>query len=226
MAENKHFKDWLNDTKYDPFWLSGILGSGKSVVCAATLDHLLCMSRSGNDHIAFFFCQFDNADSLMARTILGALIRQCLSADALSQTVEAKLIKVFKGVSPGAEDLEEIFLEVARTSKAIRIVIDGLDECSRPARMVVLKLLHRLILSSESIVKVFLSSRDSMIGDIATVFDTCQQLTMDCEEARADISLYVNGIIEEKIEAGELEVGSVQLVQDIRNALVQESSGM
>jgi hypothetical protein len=49
---------------------------------------------------------------------------------------------------------------------------------------------------------------------------------MDCKEARADISLYVDGVIEDKIEAGELEVGSVQLVQDIRNVLIQESNGM
>lgn len=226
MSENKRFKDWLNDTRSNTFWLSGILGSGKSVVCAATLDHLLCMPRSGNDHIAFFFCQFDNTDSLIARTILGALIRQCLSADTLSQTIEAKLIEVLKGACPDAEDLEEIFLDVARTSKTIKIVIDGLDECSRPTRMVILKVLHRLISSSQSIVKVFLSSRDSLIGDIAAVFDTCQQLAMGCEEARADISLYVKGTIKEKIEANELEVGSVELAQDICDALIQGSNGM
>jgi NACHT domain len=225
MPEKEHFKAWLNDTESGTFWLSGILGSGKSVVCAATLDHLLCMPRGDKDYIAFFFCQFDNADSLMARTIIGALIRQCISADALSQTVEAKLIELFKSASPDAEDLEELFLDVVRASKAIKIVIDGLDECSRPARIVVLKLLRRL-LSSQPMVKVFLSSRDNMIGDIATVFDTCIQLTMDCEEALSDIPLYVNSIIEEKIEAGELEVGSVQLVQDIRNTLIQESNGM
>jgi hypothetical protein len=225
MLGNEHFNNWLNGTGSGTFWLSGILGSGKSVVCAATLDYLLCMPRGDKEHIAFFFCQFNNAESLMARNITGALIRQCISADTLSQTVEAKLIKLFKSASPDAEDLEELFLDVVRASKAVKMVIDGLDECSRPARIVVLKLLHRL-LSSQPIVKVFLSSRNSMIGDIATVFDTCLQLTMDCEEALADIPLYVNSIIEEKMEAGELEVGSDQLVQDIRNTLIQESNGM
>jgi hypothetical protein len=65
-----------------------------------------------------------------------------------------------------------------------------------------------------------------MLRDIAAVFDTCQQLAMGCEDARMDISMYVNGIIEEKIEAGELEFGSVELVQDIRTALIHESNGM
>ena len=225
MTENESFKNWLDDTKSGIFWLSGILGSGKSVVCAATLDHLLCMPRGDNDHIAFFFCQFDDADSLFARTIIGALIRQCLSADTLPQTVEAKMLDLFKSGSPDAEELEELFLDVVGASKTVKVLIDGLDECSRPARMVVLKLLSRLV-SSQSMTKVFLSGRDSMIGDIAIVFETCVQLSMGCEEARGDISLYVNGVIEDKIEAGELEVGSVQLVQDIRNVLIQESNGM
>jgi hypothetical protein len=225
VTENERFNTWLDDTKPGIFWLSGILGSGKSVVCAATLDHLLCVPRGDNDHIAFFFCQFDDSDSLSARTIIGALIRQCLSADTLPQTVEAKMLDLFKSGSPDAEELEEIFLGVVGVSKTVKIVIDGLDECSRPARTVVLKLLSHLV-SSQSMTKVFLSSRDSMIGDIAIVFETCVQLSMDCEEARADISLYVDGVIEDKIEAGELEVGSVQLVQDIRNVLIQESNGM
>jgi hypothetical protein len=225
VTENESLKTWLDDTKPGIFWLSGILGSGKSVVCAATLDHLLCMPRGDNDHIAFFFCQFDDADSLLTRTIIGTLIRQCLSADTLPQNVEAKMLDLFKSGSPDVEELEELFLDVVGTSKTVKILIDGLDECSRPARMVVLKLLSRLV-SSQSITKVFLSSRDSMIGDIAIVFETCVQSSMDCKEARADISLYVDGVIEDKIEAGELEVGSVQLVQDIRNVLIQESNGM
>ncbi len=225
MTENESFKNWLDDTKLGIFWLSGILGSGKSVVCAAALDHLKCMPRGDNDHIAFFFCQFDVADSLLTRTIIGTLIRQCLSADTLPQTVEAKMLDLFKSGSPDAEELEELFLDVVGASKTVKIVIDGLDECSRPARMVVLKFLSHLV-SSQSMTKVFLSSRDSMIEDIAILFDTCVQLSMGCEEALGDISLYVNGVIEDKIEAGELEVGSVQLVQDIRNALIRESNGM
>jgi hypothetical protein len=153
VTENESFKTWLDDTKPGIFWLSGILGSGKSVVCAATLDHLLCMPRGDNDHIAFFFCQFDDADSLLTRTIIGTLIRQCLSADTLPQNVEAKMLDLFKSGSPDVEELEELFLDVVGTSKTVKILIDGLDECSRPARMVVLKLLSRLV-SSQSITKV------------------------------------------------------------------------
>lgn len=135
------------------------------------------------------------------------------------------MLDLFKSGSPDAEELEELFLDVVGASKTVKVLIDGLDECSRPARMVVLKLLSRLV-SAQTITKVFLSSRDSMIGDIAIVFETCVQLCMGCEEARGDLSLYVNGVIEDKIEAGELEVGSVQLVQDIRSTLIQESNGM
>ncbi len=114
MTENESFKNWLDNTKSGLFWFSGILGSGKSVVCAATLDHLLCMPWGNNYHIAFFFCQFDDTDSLSARTIIRALIRQCLSVDTLTQTMEAKMLDLFKSGSPDAEELEEVFFGCCR----------------------------------------------------------------------------------------------------------------
>lgn len=195
-------------------------------ISAATINDLLCQLRNVDDHIGFFFCEYNNASSLTALTILACLIRQFLSADALSKTIEGRQKDLFKDTSPDAEDLGLLLTDVAATSRRIIFVIDGFDECTRADRLIVLKMLHGLVSSSRSIVKVFLSSRDDMIGDIARVFDTCQQMTMDCEEAQADIPTYINDVIVEKIGNGELEVGSIQLVQDIRDALIKGANGM
>lgn len=176
--------------------------------------------------MGFFFCEFDNASSLTARTVLGSLIRQCLSTDTLSRTVEGKLRDLFEGTSPDDEDLEQLLHDVVATSRTTIFAIDGFDECSKDDRMTILKMLHRLMFSSQSVIKVFLSSREDIKGDIGRVFGSCPQVAMDCEEARADISTYVNDVIEDNLEGGELEIGNIQLKQDILDALIRGAKGM
>jgi hypothetical protein len=87
------------------------------------------------------------------------LIRQCLSADALPKTIEGKLKGLFKGSSLDAEDLEPLLYDIAATSGAIFFAIDGFDECTKLDRIIVLRLLHRLMSSSQSTIKIFLAVR-------------------------------------------------------------------
>lgn len=202
------------------------MGSGKSVVVAAAVNGLLCRLRKDNDHIGFFFYEYDNASSLIAQTILGSLIQQCLSVDTLSKTTEGRLKDLFEGSSPDAEDLEPLLHDIAATSRTIIFVIDGFNECTKANRTIVLRILHRLISSSQLIIKIFFSSREDIIGDIGRVFNTYQRVIMDCEEARADIPIYVNDIIAEKTENSDLIVNNIQLLQDIQEALVRGANGM
>ncbi|KAH8808798.1 hypothetical protein F5884DRAFT_858319 [Xylogone sp. PMI_703] len=202
------------------------VGSGKSVVTAAAINDLICKPRENKDNLAYFICEHDNASSLTARTILGSLIRQCLSVDTLSKAVEDKLKILFRGTSPDAEDLEPLLKSAVATSRISIFVIDGIDECVRVDGILILKMLHRLTSSSQSIVKLFFSSRDDMVRDITRIFRSYQPIAMDCAEARTDIPMYVNGAIAEKIENGDLSVGSGQLVQDIRDALMKGANGM
>lgn len=144
----------------------------------------------------------------------------------LPKTIEDRLKDLFRGTSPDAEDLEPLLHDIAATSKTMIFVIDGFDECARADRIIVLKILHRLMSSSQSIIKIFFSSREDIVGDISRVFNTYWQVSMDCEEARTDIPTYVNDIVAEKVENSELVVGNIQLLQDIQNALVRGANGM
>ena len=143
----------------------------------------------------------------------------------MSKTIEDRLKGLFKGTSPDAEDLEPLLHDIAATSGTMIFVIDGFDECASADRIIVLKMLHRLM-SSRSIIKIFFSSREDVVEDIDRVFNTCRQVSMDCEEARADISTYVNNIIAEKVENRELVVGNIQLIQDIQSVLIRGANGM
>ena len=191
---------------------------------AAAIDDLFCSQHPRNT-VSFFFCQFDNAESLQARTILGCLIRQLLTLDTLSKGICNRIETLFTDAMPDAEDLGSLFDEVAGESQIHYIVIDGLDECPKADRNVVLKVLGKLV-SSKSTIKILLSSREDIGGDIQRKFKPLRHKTMACQEAAADIASYIDGVIADKIDEKELEVGDPKLILDIRDALVQGAHGM
>lgn len=193
---------------------------------AAVVSEIISRARNSNEHIAFFFCEYDNAESLKSRTIIGSLIRQCLTVKDLSTSFEKKLKRLFSDTFPDTEDLEEIFEDIAKTSKSVTLIIDGFDECPQADRKIVLEILGRLTSSNSGSVKVFISSREDVIRDIGRSFSNCHELDMGCTEAREDITKYVREVVEEKLESGELLVGDLTLVDDIKEALIEGSNGM
>lgn len=123
-------------------------------------------------------------------------------------------------------DLEPLLQDIVTESGTTIFVIDGFDECHKVDRLLVLQVLQRLMSISQSNIKILLSSRHDVIGDIDRVFTTCYQVMMNCEEARADIQTYVNDMIDDNIQDGNLEIGNPQLKQDIWNALTNGANGM
>lgn len=144
----------------------------------------------------------------------------------MSDLIERRLKELLEGMFPDVRDLEPLLQDVTATPGTTIFVIDGFDECRKNDRMIVLKTLQRLMSSSQSIVKIFLSSRDDIIGDIDRVFTTCHQVVMDCKETHADILTFVKDMIDDKLLNGDLEVGDIRLKQDILDTLAKGANGM
>lgn len=144
----------------------------------------------------------------------------------MSDVIESRLKELFEGTFLDVEDLEPLLQDIAATPGTIIFVIDGFDECRKLDRMIVLKILQRLMSTSPSKIKILLSSREDVIGDIDRVFTTCHHVGMDCEETRADILTYVEDMIDDKMLNGDLEVSDPQLKQDIQKALANGANGM
>jgi hypothetical protein len=193
---------------------------------AAAIDDLFCRQHPRNTTISFFFCQFDNAKSLQARTILSCLIRQCLTLDTLSKGICDQLETLFTSTLPDAEELGPLFCEVAGAFQTHFIVLDGFDECPRADRDVVLRVLDKLVSSSKPTTKILLASREDIGRDIQRRFKSLQHRTMACQEASADIASYIEEVIAAKIDEEDLEVGDPKLIFDIRDTLLRGAHGM
>lgn len=227
LSECREYQDWLHDDKFGVFWLSGILGSGKTVLTTAVIDDLLNQPSQKHICVAFFLCQHDNAASLEARTILGCLLRQFLTVESMSEAVENQLLQLSKGSSSDPEALDALFSESldARKDNPV-IVIDAFDEVPRSERDVLLSILGQTRSFTRSCIKILVSSRQDIRRELETTFPDQHRRTMSCPEVDTDITTYIDLSIEDKLFRGDLVVGDPDLVQVIKDALIDGSNGM
>ena len=205
------------------------LNSKSLLTCfsACTLGHLF--DKSGNDYrVAYFFCQFDNAESLSASTILSSLVRQFLDPKTLPKSIETCLVNLLKVPSPEAQDLRILLEHVLAIDKDKRnvIFIDAIDECARSEWEELLEVLQNIMVSCSSMVKVFLAVRQGITEEVGKIFKTHYQANMGSCEVDPDIKTYIEDVLAKKIDSGKLVVRNHGLIIEITDALVQQANGM
>ncbi|MCJ1349300.1 hypothetical protein MMC31_007536, partial [Peltigera leucophlebia] len=225
LRESTEFANWMADPKSNIFILSGKLGSGKTVTTACTVGHLF--AKSGNDYqVVYFFCQFDNAESLTAPIILSALIRQLLDTKTLPESIETCLVNLLKVPCPEAQDLGFLLKDVLVITKCNYIFIDGIDECPKPEWEVLLKVLQDILISCSSVVKLFLAVRQGIVEEMEKVCEWHYQATMSTSEVNSNIKTYIEDVLAERRDCGKLLVDNPELINEITDTLVQEANGM
>jgi hypothetical protein len=195
---------------------------------ASVIDELFCQYATNLHTVRFFFCQYDNQESLRARTILATLVRQCLDASTLSNQIEAHLRRLFDGSLPDFDDLSDLMekvLEVSDLSHEHFIVIDALDECEKCERYALVKVLQRLLTSSRVKWKIFLASGPQLSTELKGLKPS-YHLSMASPEVDSEIKTYIKNIIAEKTDNGELLVGQPELRDEIQDALTKGAQGM
>jgi hypothetical protein len=87
-------------------------------------------------------------------------------------------------------------------------------------------MLSLVMSSSRSLMKFFFSSHEGLIENVDRVFKTYRPVAIYCEEAQTDVATYIDSIIKEKIEGRDLAIGSTQLVQKVKDALIQGANSI
>jgi len=224
LSKSKEYSDWLTDSLFPLFWLSGIPGAGKTVLATAIIDNLLLRHSPGQRQILLLRVrQFNNSTY---QTVLGCLARQCLSEEKLSDSLEARIQALVEGTLPEAEALKDLLQEIVEISGTDFIVIDGFNECSLEECQKILKVLKKIALSSPSMLKIFISSRQEVGMELEQIFGSYYHRTADCRENYADIGRYIETALEEKASTGQLVVVDPKLLVTIHNALVEGAHGM
>ncbi|KIX99306.1 uncharacterized protein Z520_04882 [Fonsecaea multimorphosa CBS 102226] len=209
---------WIQSTASSVLWITGILGSGKTVLTASVVQEVSI--RFPDALVCYFFCSHDDAESLKAETIIGCLARQLLSL------LNPDVFGSVDTIGPGALDTDEIVASTLRMlpqNEQIFVVVDGLDECNEIELDILFEYLGRL-LKSDHHFHIFCSSRTDLHTRYGTALQPHHHLPLPVQNP--EIAQYIEHALEDRLETGDLCLGDPDIILAIRHALLEGSHGM
>ncbi|KAJ9148557.1 hypothetical protein NKR23_g4905 [Pleurostoma richardsiae] len=104
------FERWTNKTGPPLLWCSGKIGSGKTILTASVIDHILADKLDSDVLVTFSFPRFDDDESLKAETVIRCVTRQAVQSSTLTEEMEARLNKLDRssGISEVLELLQAL----------------------------------------------------------------------------------------------------------------------
>ncbi|KAK4938357.1 hypothetical protein LTR10_021156 [Elasticomyces elasticus] len=109
--------------------------------------------------VAYFFCRYDDLESLKARTIIGSLTKQLLSS------LEPKAFESMHITGDSTLETEQMLQYLQKLLPVHRqrcfIILDGLDECSQEEIATLMQFL-RSVLTIKTTLQVFCASRPEL----------------------------------------------------------------
>lgn len=134
------YMDWKIQSTSSTLVYLGILGCGKSVTLANIVDDLNLHSAEKQDtSTAYFFIRYDITNSMKARTIIGAIVRQLLHVkDGITDATE------YGHVYTRVEDMLQLLQQSLPRQQRVHIVLDGLDLCNDNEKQGVTEFIRQL----------------------------------------------------------------------------------
>lgn len=219
IYDKQEFCQWAQGPSSSVLWCTGILGSGKTVLTAGVVEY--AMTRYPNAFVSYFFCNYDDAESLKGRTIIGAVARQFLS---YIKPEEFGCIEMGNtAVLEIDQVIEHLRMIIPSEQQDYFIILDGLDECSEMEMRSLFGYLERLLASMHR-VRLFCASRPNwdrrLCGSIRP------QHIVSMPQGNLEIAQYIESALEERLESGSLCLGDPTIILAIRDALLKGSQGM
>lgn len=225
ICERDEYKEWKEHTSSSTLWLTGVLGSGKTVCMANVVEDLISTAATGT--VSYFFCMYDAAESLKASTIIGSLARQLFDGLPLDS-----FDRVADGANKTEIDADRVlsYLQEMLPSKQRRhyFIIDGLDECKESEVRLLLDYMKRLFRSDHQF-QMFCSSRQSVLEWGPPLVNTQWRISMSmaASETKSELAEYIERELEQRIESRSFRPSNpMTLFPAIVDALLQGAKGM
>ncbi|KAN0141499.1 hypothetical protein V8E53_000744, partial [Lactarius tabidus] len=126
------FKGWMSNGSL--LWVHGKPGSGKSVLCAAIIQHIMTLRDSGSVTLTYFYFDFRDEEKQNVRNAVASLLIQLSAYSKHCCEIIHQLYSTHgKGTQQPSngiliDRLKEMLTVTAR-QQPIFIVLDALDEC-------------------------------------------------------------------------------------------------
>ncbi|KAM3064939.1 hypothetical protein ACMFMF_011556 [Clarireedia jacksonii] len=215
MVNEPQFKSWIkNDAKRPCLWLDGKPGSGKSVMCSHIVQVL---TNTPGLTVCYYFCNSQDTGNV-CRQILAIIVLQILSQHPDICTLIANGF-VYRGASCGMAQLKILVPQLLEIVSYTRIVVDGIDECSKENQKAILKELDAICTGSTTRCKILLSSRREV--HIHKKLSQQPQISLD---GRPEVDWDIRSFVKYKI--AKLRTSDQDLLNRIESVLVEKANGM
>ena len=174
------------------------------------------------DVTGFFFCRFDDQDSLKATTIIGSIAKQ------LAYDEPEDKFRGFSRETPVVEFLENTL----SNTRQYFIVLDGLDECSEEQIWETCGMLHGLLSSPHLRIKLFWCSRPNVMDWLPLRLQSQQHISFESVDSQdhiaSDIGRFIHSTLEEWLDGDSprLRIGDWALRMTIVRCLENKAEGM
>ncbi|PQE30167.1 hypothetical protein CJF32_00003620 [Rutstroemia sp. NJR-2017a WRK4] len=225
MMNEPQFKSWLNDDGKRPcLWLDGKPGSdsvvanittqGKTVLCSYIVQVL---TNTPDLTICYYFCNSQDTGNV-CHQILATIVLQILSQHPDICSLIANEF-VYRGANCGMAQLKTLVTQLLEITPYTRIVVDGIDECSKENQKVILKDLDAICTCFTNRCKILFSSRREV--HIHKKLSQQPQISLDGrQEVHRDIQSFV------KYKIAKLHTSDQDLLSRIESILVEKANGM
>lgn len=195
LLNKSAFIGWRKRSNSSVLWLHGIPGSGKTKLASLVVDEI-----KGKEHIAYFYCLRNPAEPHRAQCdkILASFVRQLASltpSDPILPPVKEHYeyaIEGFVGFEDQvwtSDECVEVLIQLVDEYPAVTFVLDALDEVDQEDRQELLDALNRILQESNSLVRVFISSRSNY--DIAFYLKGTPNIYIEADDNAEDISTFM-----------------------------------
>ncbi|KAK3372615.1 ankyrin repeat-containing domain protein [Podospora didyma] len=226
LLDHPVFREWMA-TRHSKLWLKGIPGSGKTVLCGATIEHVLEATAADETvAVAFFFCDYRRPETQNLATILSSIAAQlALRSDGAFDLLQAAYHECHpkSGLerSPEPKRLCQMIQTMSKEFQAVYIVVDGIDECGIAMHDVANSM--RITADQCRQISMALFSRDEedIREALAIGFES-----IEIAAHTEDLELYVGAQMAQKRQLKNLAMTSPALNTEIRQSLIHGANGM
>jgi hypothetical protein len=222
LLASPEFQEWLNTSK-STLYCPGIPGSGKTIMSAVVVNHLLTKYRDDLDTgISYVYCNYGRQQEQTLRNLLLVLLKQLLQRQL---SLPMTILQLYKShlvdrSPPAIEELKNLLQMIIPLYSNVFIVIDALDECTKEVCDRFLSVLFNLQNQDKSHLNLLVTSR--FVPEIMSQFARFPQKEIRAEEG--DVLRYIDARMPQLLRTRIFKYPDLQ--ESIREAVLKATSGM
>lgn len=214
----EEYQQWVSSKSSSTLLCSGIVGAGKTVLCANVIEDLI-LRKPLDSSLAYFFCRSDETASLKAREVIGSLARQIFEDVPIETLNLSQAAHSIGDIVPDTERILSNMLLLLPRHKQYFLVLDGLDECDYEEVWVLVESIQSLLKSSEYTFRVFWTGRSDFASRVSDQFRPDFQVHISPTNNGPEISKFINLALENALESNRLKLRDPNIVLKIQDAL-------